>query len=137
MKVVIIDRDLFSQRLEQKMRDKGFAHKNGSPHQKELAIAIGKPEKQSMISAYLRMDSASIPSELLTAIAKQLNCQEQWLIGGEYVPLQERPLFVENEEIYSPEAKEPEKGKNELLSALWAIERQLEKLNDKLFKEEK
>lgn len=109
------------------MIEKGYVHKAGTPHQKMLAEAIGDMKIQPTISSILRQENESLAEEYLTAICKALNCQEQWLLGGDYVPLQEKPLF--KEELYQPEAKEPEKAENELLKALWGIVRQLQLTN--------
>lgn len=126
-RVIIKDRGLMAQRLRQKMIEKGYVHKAGTPHQKMLAEAIGDTKIQPTISSILRQENESLNEEYLTAICKALNCQEAWLLGGEYVPLQEKPLF--KEELYQPEAKEPEKAENELLKALWGIVRQLQLMN--------
>lgn len=134
MMIKVIDKDLMAERLTMKMVDKGYAHKNGKPYQLLLAEAIGDKNIQQKLSALLRKEHNTIEQEHLTKIAKALNCQEQWLLGGEYVPLQEKPLF--KEELYQPEEKASEKGENELLSALkelyksnWAIVKQLMKMN--------
>ncbi len=134
MMIKVIDKDLMAERLSMKMVDKGYAHKNGRPFQLLLAEAIGDKNIQQKLSALLRKAHNKIEQEDLTKIAKALNVQEQWLLGGEYVPLQEKPLF--KEELYQPEAKEPEKAKNELLGtlekisdALYMIMRQLQKMN--------
>lgn len=134
MMIKVIDKDLMAERLTMKMVDKGYAHKNGKPYQLLLAEAIGDKNIQQKLSALLRKAHNKIEQEDLTKIAKALNCQEQWLLGGEYVPLQEKPLF--KEELYQPEEKASESGENELLSALkelyksnWAIVKQLMKMN--------
>jgi DNA-binding Xre family transcriptional regulator len=126
-RVIIIDRGLMAQRLRQKMIEKGYVHKAGTPHQKMLAEAIGDTKIQPTISSILRQENESLNEEYLTALCQALNCQEQWLLGGDYVPLQEKPLF--KEELYQPEEKVPEKAENELLKALWGIVRQLQLLN--------
>lgn len=134
MKINIIDKELMAERLGMKMIDKGYVHKNGKPYQLLLVEAIGEKKIHQKISSLLRKEHNTIEQEHLTKIAKALNCQEQWLLGGEYVPLQEKPLF--KEELYQPEEKASEKGENELLSALkelyksnWAIVKQLMKMN--------
>lgn len=132
--ITILDTSLMAERLKTKMIEKGYVHKNGNPHQKILAIAMGDTKYQPVLSSVLRKEQRSITEEILTKIAKTLNVQEQWLIGGEYVPLQERPLF---EDKYIPEeVNEPEKAENELLctlgkisDALYMIMRQLQKMN--------
>lgn len=133
-RVIIKDRGLMAQRLRQKMIEKGYVHKAGTPHQKALAEAIGDSSIQPAISSLLRKEQASISKEIITKLCQALNCQEQWLLGGEYVPIQEKPLF--KEELYQPEEKEPEKAENELLGtlekisdALYMIMRQLQKMN--------
>ena len=133
-RVIIIDRGLMAQRLRQKMIEKGYVHKAGTPHQKMLAEAIGDTKIQPTISSILRQENESLNGEYLTALCLALNCQEQWLLGGEYVPIQEKPLF--SEELYKPEEKQPEKAENELLGtlekisdALYMIMRQLQKMN--------
>lgn len=133
-RVIIIDRGLMAQRLRQKMIEKGYVHKAGTPHQKMLAEAIGDTKIQPTISSLLRQENESLNGEYLTALCQALNCQEQWLLGGDYVPLQEKPLF--SEELYKPEEKQPEKAENELLGtlekisdALYMIMRQLQKMN--------
>ena len=126
-RVIILDRELCAQRIAKKMTEKGYAHANGRPHQKALAEAIGDSSIQPAISSLLRKEQASIGKETITKLCQALNCQEQWLLGGEYVPLQEKPLF--KEDLYQPEAKEPEKAENELLKALWGIVRQLQLMN--------
>lgn len=126
-RVIILDRELCAQRIAKKMTEKGYAHANGRPHQKALAEAIGDSSIQPAISSLLRKEQASISKEIITKLCQALNCQEQWLLGGEYVPLQEKPLF--KEELYQPEEKAPEKAENELLKALWGIVRQLQLLN--------
>lgn len=133
-RVIIKDRGLMAQRLRQKMIEKGYVHKAGTPHQKMLAEAIGDTKIQPTISSILRQENESLNEEYLTALCKALNCQEQWLLGGEYVPIQEKALF--KEELYQPEEKVPEKAENELLGilekisdALYMIMRQLQKMN--------
>ena len=133
-RVIIKDRGLMAQRLRQKMIEKGYVHKAGTPHQKMLAEAIGDTKIQPAISSLLRKEQASISKEIITKLCQALNCQEGWLLGGEYVPLQEKPLF--KEELYQPEEKVPEKADNELLGtlekisdALYMIMRQLQKMN--------
>lgn len=136
MRINIIDKDLMKERLSQKMIEKGFVHQNGKPFQLELATAINEKKSQSTISSLLRAGQNTIEDSLLTKLAKALNVQERWLLGGEFVPLQEKPLL--NEEIYSPEAKSSEKGNSDILRALQGIEealfmimRQMQKLNSK------
>ena len=133
-RVIILDRELCAQRIAKKMTEKGYAHANGRPHQKALAEAIGDSSIQPAISSLLRKEQKSISKEIITKLCQALNCQEAWLLGGEYVPLQEKPLF--KKELYQPEAKEPEKAENELLGtlekisdALYMIMRQLQKMN--------
>lgn len=116
------------------MIEKGYVHLAGTPHQKMLAEAIGDSKIQPTISSILRQENESLNGEYLTAICQALNCQEQWLLGGDYVPLQEKPFF--KEELYQPEEKVPEKAENELLGtlekisdALYMIMRQLQKMN--------
>lgn len=116
------------------MIEKGYVHKAGTPHQKMLAEAIGDTKIQPTISSILRQENESINTEYLKALCQALNCQVLWLLGGDYVPLQEKPLF--KEELYQPEEKEPEKAENELLGtlekisdALYMIMRQLQKMN--------
>lgn len=134
MMIKVIDKDLMAERLSMKMVDKGYAHKNGRPFQLLLAEAIGDKNIQQKLSALLRKSHNKIEQEDLTKIAKALNCQEQWLLGGEYVPLQEKPLF--KEELYQPEEKIAEIGNSSILGALesigealYMIMRQLQKLN--------
>lgn len=133
-RVIIKDRGLMAQRLRQKMIEKEYVHKAGTPHQKMLAEAIGDTKIQPTISSILRQEKESLNGEYLTALCKALNCQEQWLLGGDYVPLQEKLLF--SEELYKPEEKQSEKAENELLGtlekisdALYMIMRQLQKMN--------
>lgn len=126
-RVIIKDRELCAQRIAKKMTEKGYAHANGRPHQKALAEAIGDSSIQPAISSLLRKEQASISKEIITKLCQALNCQEQWLLGGDYVPLQEKTLF--KEELYQPEEKVPEKAENELLKALWGIVRQLQLAN--------
>lgn len=133
-RVIIKDRGLMAQRLRQKMIEKGYVHKAGTPHQKMLAEAIGDTKIQPTISSILRQENESINTEYLKALCQALNCQVLWLLGGDYVPLQEKPLF--SEELYKPEEKQPEKAENELLGtlekisdALYMIMRQLQKMN--------
>lgn len=133
-RVIIKDRGLMAQRLRQKMIEKGYVHKAGTPHQKMLAEAIGDTKIQPTISSILRQENESINTEYLKALCQALNCQEQWLLGGDYVPIQEKTLF--KEELYQPEEKVPEKAENELLGtlekisdALYMIMRQLQKMN--------
>lgn len=135
-RVIIKDRGLMAQRLRQKMIEKGYVHKAGTPHQKMLAEAIGDTKIQPTISSILRQENESLNGEYLTALCKALNCQEGWLLGGDYSPLQEKPLF--KEELYQPEEKVPEKAENELLGilekisdALYMIMRQLQKINER------
>lgn len=116
------------------MIEKGYVHKAGTPHQKMLAEAIGDTKIQPTISSILRQENESINTEYLKALCQALNCQVLWLLGGDYVPLQEKPLF--SEELYKPEEKQPEKAENELLGtlekisdALYMIMRQLQKMN--------
>lgn len=116
------------------MIEKGYVHKAGTPHQKMLAEAIGDTKIQPTISSILRQENESINTEYLKALCQALNCQEQWLLGGDYVPIQEKTLF--KEELYQPEEKVPEKAENELLGtlekisdALYMIMRQLQKMN--------
>lgn len=133
-RVIILDRELCAQRIAKKMTEKGYVHKAGTPHQKALAEAIGDSSIQPALSSLLRKEQASISKEIITKLCQALNCQEQWLLGGDYVPLQEKPLF--KEELYQPEEKVPEKAENELLGtlekisdALYMIMRQLQKMN--------
>ena len=109
------------------MIEKGYVHKAGTPHQKMLAEAIGDTKIQPTISSILRQENESINKEYLTALCKALNCQEGWLLGGDYSPYQEHPLF--KDDFYQPEEKVPEKAENELLKALWGIVRQLQITN--------
>lgn len=109
------------------MIEKGYVHKAGTPHQKMLAEAIGDTKIQPTISSILRQENESLSGEYLTALCQALNCQEGWLLGGDYSPYQERPLF--KEDFYQPEEKVPEKAENELLKALWGIVRQLQLTN--------
>ena len=127
MKINIIDKVLMAERLGTKMIEKGYVHKNGKPYQLLLVEAIGEKKIHQKISSLLRKEHNTIEQEHLTKIAKALNCQEQWLLGGDYSPYQERPLF--KEDFYQPEEKVPEKAENELLKALWGIVRQLQLTN--------
>lgn len=133
-RVIIKDRGLMAQRLRQKMIEKGYVHKAGTPHQKMLAEAIGDTKIQPTISSILRQENESINTEYLKALCQALNCQEGWLLGGDYSPYQEHPLF--KDDFYQPEEKVPEKAENELLGtlekisdALYMIMRQLQKMN--------
>ena len=132
--ITILDTSLMAERLKAKMIEKGFVHKNGNPHQKMFAEALGDRKLQPLISSILNETQKQIREEPLTRIARGLNCQELWLIGGEYVPLQEKPLF--KEELYQPEEKIAEIGNSSILGALesigealYMIMRQLQKLN--------
>ena len=127
MKIKIISKELCKERLTESMRKKGYVHRNGKPFQLLLANESGVA--QPKISAILLMTDASIKQEDLQRLAHTLEVQEQWLIGGEYIP----PLFIEKkkvEQIHNPEENEPEKGKNDIVGALWGIVRQLQKLNE-------
>ena len=127
MRVKIINRELFRERLTESMRKKGYVHQNGSPFQLKLKEASGV--SQPKISSILRMEDETLHQEELTKLANALEVQEQWLIGGAFIP----PLFIEKKQegqIHCPEANEPEKGKNDIVGALWGIVRQLQKLND-------
>ncbi|MBQ1573241.1 MAG: hypothetical protein IIZ78_19130, partial [Clostridiales bacterium] len=84
MKINIIDKELMARRLRMKMIEKGYVHKAGTPHQKMLAETIGDMKIQPTISSILRQENESLNEEYLTALCKALNCQEGWLLGGDY-----------------------------------------------------
>lgn len=125
----IKDRALMKERLAECMRKKGFVHQNGSPFQLKLAEASGV--RQPMISALLSGNLMSIDGGELKKLAATLECQEQWLIGGAYIP----PLFIEakpTKETYIPEEKIDLRPNTGTTEPLWAIVRQLQRLNDNI-----
>lgn len=126
-RVKIIDKKLMASRLAIKMIDKGFVHKNGRPHQQDLALAMGQRKYQGTLSALLRQEADSVKWEVLTKLSQILGAQEEWLLGGQFRPVQEKKLFTE--QLHQPEEKQPEKAENELLKALWGIVRQLQTTN--------
>lgn len=137
MKIKIIDKDLMAERLGMKMVDKGFVHKNGKPFQLLLVEAIGEKKIHQKISSLLRKEHNTIEQEHLTKIAQALDAQEEWLLGGQFRPVQEKKLFTE--QFYQPEEKQPEKAQNDTLVpflekicvTLFMIMRQLQKINER------
>lgn len=128
-RVKITDRALMKERLAESMRKKGFVHQNGSPFQLKLAEASGV--SQPMISTLLSGELLTIKAEELKKLADALECQEQWLIGGAYIP----PLFLEkkpDQEIHKPEEKIDLRPNTGTTEPLWAIVRQLQRLNDNI-----
>ena len=136
-RVKIIDKKLMASRLAIKMIDKGFVHKNGRPHQQDLALAMGERKYQGTLSALLRQEADSVKWEVLTKLSQILGAQEEWLLGGQFRPVQEKKLFTE--QLHQPEEKQPEKAQNDALvpflekisDALYMIMRQLQKINER------